>query len=34
MINTYHAEVLFKLSPLLESDHFALAWLQRECSPI
>jgi len=33
-LNQYHATVLSKVSPLLQNDPRALAWLQRECSPL
>ncbi|CDO71158.1 hypothetical protein BN946_scf184845.g28 [Trametes cinnabarina] len=33
-LNAYHAEVLEKLSPLVEKDERALRWLQRECAPL
>ncbi|KAI8968798.1 Creatinase/aminopeptidase [Trametes punicea] len=33
-LNAYHAEVLEKVSPLVEKDERALRWLQRECSPL
>ncbi|KZT70390.1 putative Xaa-Pro aminopeptidase P [Daedalea quercina L-15889] len=33
-LDTYHAEILEKLSPLLKTDERALTWLQRECSPL
>lgn len=33
-INAYHAETLEKVSPLLQNDPRALAWLKRECSAI
>ncbi|KAL6301466.1 Creatinase/aminopeptidase [Sparassis latifolia] len=33
-LDAYHAEVLRKVSPLLQNDGRALAWLQRECAPL
>ncbi|CAL1708592.1 unnamed protein product [Somion occarium] len=33
-LDAYHAEVLDKVSPLLKNDTRALAWLERECSPL
>ena len=33
-IDAYHAEILEKVSPYLKGDARALAWLQRECSPL
>ncbi|TFK83165.1 Creatinase/aminopeptidase [Polyporus arcularius HHB13444] len=33
-LNAYHAEVLDKVSPLVQEDERALKWLQRECSPL
>ncbi|EKM56519.1 uncharacterized protein PHACADRAFT_253690 [Phanerochaete carnosa HHB-10118-sp] len=33
-LNRYHATVLDKVSPLLQHDPRALAWLQRECLPL
>ncbi|KAI0634735.1 Creatinase/aminopeptidase [Trametes polyzona] len=33
-LNAYHAEILQKVSPLVEKDERALRWLQRECSPL
>jgi len=33
-LNSYHQEVLEKVSPLLTNDARALAWLKRECSPL
>ena len=33
-LDVYHAEILEKLSPLLQNDHRALEWLKRECSPL
>lgn len=33
-LNQYHATVLNKVSPLLQNDPRALAWLQRECLPL
>ncbi|KAI0371389.1 Creatinase/aminopeptidase [Pilatotrama ljubarskyi] len=33
-LNAYHAEVLEKVSPLVEKDERALRWLRRECSPL
>ncbi|EGO03418.1 hypothetical protein SERLA73DRAFT_174889 [Serpula lacrymans var. lacrymans S7.3] len=33
-LNAYHAETWKKVSPLLHNDPRALAWLERECSPL
>jgi Xaa-Pro aminopeptidase len=33
-LNAYHAKTLEKISPLLKNDQRALAWLNRECSPL
>lgn len=33
-LNAYHAEILGKVSPLLQDDRRALSWLERECSPL
>ncbi|KAI0062687.1 Creatinase/aminopeptidase [Artomyces pyxidatus] len=33
-LDTYHAEVWQKVSPLLQNDPRALAWLERECAPL
>ena len=33
-LDSYHAEVFEKVSPLLKNDARALAWLERECSPL
>ncbi|KAF9486246.1 Creatinase/aminopeptidase [Pholiota conissans] len=33
-LDTYHAEVFEKVSPLIQNDPRALAWLKRECSPL
>ncbi|KAG9311846.1 Creatinase/aminopeptidase [Chiua virens] len=34
-LNDYHAEVEFKVAPLLEGkDEHALAWLKRQCQPV
>lgn len=33
-LNAYHAEILQKVSPLLQDDQRALDWLKRECSPL
>ena len=35
-LNDYHAEVLEKIKPMLEStgDKRAIAWLERECKPL
>ncbi|KAF7797111.1 hypothetical protein EIP86_008303 [Pleurotus ostreatoroseus] len=33
-VDSYHAEVWEKVSPLLQSDSRALSWLKRECSPL
>ncbi|KIM78225.1 hypothetical protein PILCRDRAFT_98456 [Piloderma croceum F 1598] len=33
-LNAYHAETLEKVSPLIRNDPRALAWLNRECSPL
>ena len=33
-LDSYHAEVLEKLSPLIQHDERALEWLKRECSPL
>ncbi|KAJ7474540.1 putative Xaa-Pro aminopeptidase P [Mycena galericulata] len=33
-LNEYHAEVLEKVSPLLQNDTRALEWLKRECTAI
>lgn len=33
-INSYHVEVLRKVSPLLSNDERALRWLQKECAEI
>ncbi|KAJ7512391.1 Creatinase/aminopeptidase [Mycena galericulata] len=33
-LNEYHAEVLGKVSPLLQNDTRALEWLKRECTAI
>ncbi|RPD55531.1 Creatinase/aminopeptidase [Lentinus tigrinus ALCF2SS1-7] len=33
-LNAYHAEILEKVSPLVQRDERALKWLQRECSPL
>ncbi|KAH9887303.1 peptidase M24, structural domain-containing protein [Cubamyces lactineus] len=33
-LDTYHAEILEKVSPLVKADERALRWLQRECSPL
>ncbi|KAK7683444.1 hypothetical protein QCA50_013276 [Cerrena zonata] len=33
-LNSYHAEVFKKVSPLLKNDARALAWLERECSSL
>ncbi|KAI0360351.1 Creatinase/aminopeptidase [Trametes cingulata] len=33
-LNAYHAEILEKVSPLVEKDERALRWLKRECSPL
>ena len=33
-LNAYHAETLEKVSPLLQNDQRALAWLNKECSPL
>lgn len=34
LIDAYHADVLQKLTPLLQSDSRALTWLQHECQPL
>ncbi|KAG1849688.1 peptidase M24, structural domain-containing protein [Suillus subalutaceus] len=33
-LNSYHAETLEKVGPLLRNDLRALQWLERECSPV
>lgn len=33
-LNEYNEEVRTKLSPLLEHDKEALAWLEKECKPL
>ncbi|KAG1859131.1 peptidase M24, structural domain-containing protein [Suillus tomentosus] len=33
-LNSYHAETLEKVGPLLRNDPRALEWLERECSPV
>jgi Xaa-Pro aminopeptidase len=33
-VDGYHKEVWEKLSPLLEGDARAKAWLHRECAPL
>lgn len=33
-LDTYHAEVFEKVSPLVKNDSRAFAWLMRECSPL
>ncbi|KAJ8508751.1 hypothetical protein ONZ45_g8992 [Pleurotus djamor] len=33
-LNTYHAEIFEKVSPLLKTDERALKWLERECAAI
>jgi len=33
-LNSYHAETLKKVGPLLRNDPRALEWLERECSPV
>ncbi|KAG2741334.1 Creatinase/aminopeptidase [Suillus brevipes Sb2] len=33
-LNSYHAETLEKVGPLLRNDLRALRWLERECSPV
>ncbi|KAG2340928.1 Creatinase/aminopeptidase [Suillus weaverae] len=33
-LNSYHAETLEKVGPLLRNDQRALQWLERECSPV
>ncbi|EIW74358.1 Creatinase aminopeptidase [Coniophora puteana RWD-64-598 SS2] len=33
-LNAYHAEILEKVSPLIQNDLLALEWLKRECSPL
>ncbi|KAJ7636867.1 putative Xaa-Pro aminopeptidase P [Roridomyces roridus] len=33
-LNEYHAEILSKVSPLLQNDSRALEWLKRECTAI
>ncbi|KAG2104416.1 peptidase M24, structural domain-containing protein [Suillus discolor] len=33
-LNSYHAETLEKVGPLLRNDLRALEWLERECSPV
>jgi len=33
-VDTYHQEVWEKVSPLLEGDGRAKAWLHRECAPL
>ncbi|KAG1738708.1 peptidase M24, structural domain-containing protein [Suillus lakei] len=33
-LNSYHAETLEKVGPLLRNDPLALQWLERECSPV
>ncbi|KAG1779396.1 peptidase M24, structural domain-containing protein [Suillus placidus] len=33
-LNSYHAETLEKVGPLLRNDRRALQWLERECSPV
>jgi Xaa-Pro aminopeptidase len=33
-VDAYHKEVWEKVSPLLEGDARARAWLQRECAPL
>jgi Xaa-Pro aminopeptidase len=33
-VNAYHREIREKVSPLLESDARARAWLERECAPL
>ncbi|KAI0044325.1 Creatinase/aminopeptidase [Auriscalpium vulgare] len=33
-LDAYHAEVWQKVSPLLQTDSRALAWLERECAPL
>jgi Xaa-Pro aminopeptidase len=33
-VDAYHKEILEKVSPLLEGDARARAWLERECAPL
>ena len=33
-LDAYHEEIEDKVSPLLQGDARALAWLRRECSPL
>ena len=33
-VDAYHKEVWEKVSPLLEGDARARAWLSRECAPL
>jgi Xaa-Pro aminopeptidase len=33
-VDAYHREIREKVSPLLEGDAIARAWLGRECAPL
>ena len=33
-VDAYHREIREKVSPLLEGDATAKAWLERECAPL